>query len=264
MSIEKNRTRIKDLAVTAAKSAGAVLKANIGRNLKIEFKGEIDIVTEMDKKAEDIIIKEIRRHFPDHAILTEESGSCNPEASTKWIIDPLDGTTNYAHGFPVFCVSVAFEEDGEVIAGAVYNPMLDELFSGEKGKGAFLNGQKIAVSKIGVINKSLLATGFPYDLRVSKQNNFDHFSNFSVKAQAIRRAGSAALDLSYTACGRFDGFWEMKLKPWDTASAALFVREAGGTLTDFNGNAFSIYTPECLASNSLIHAEMLSILKKNP
>lgn len=255
--------KIKDIAITAARKAGALLKENLGKGVAIEYKGAIDIVTEMDRQAEALIIKEIKRACPSHSILTEETGTEITGSSSKWIIDPLDGTTNYAHGFPVFSVSVAFEEAGEVLFGAVYSPMLDELFFGEKGKGASVNNTPIRVSTIGSLDKGLLATGFPYDLRVSRKNNFNHFSNFSRRAQAIRRAGSAALDLSYVACGRFDGFWEMKLKPWDTAAAALFVKEAGGALTDFKGRAYSIYGPECLASNGPIHDEMLRVLRKD-
>ena len=254
--------KIKDTAVDAAKRAGALLREHLGGNIRVEYKGEVDIVTEMDKRAEALIIGAIRQGFPDHSIITEETGGLETSSEYKWIIDPLDGTTNYAHGFPVFCVSIGVELRGEAILGVVYNPMLDELFLAQKGKGAFLNGKKINVSKTASLDRSLLATGFPYDIRHSKDTNLDHFARFAVRSQAIRRAGSAALDLSFIACGRFDGFWEMKLKPWDTAAAALFVREAGGVLTDFKGNPYSIYTPECLASNGLIHDEMLAILTK--
>ncbi|MBI5236862.1 MAG: inositol monophosphatase, partial [Deltaproteobacteria bacterium] len=253
---------IKDTAVRAVKKAGLLLKENISRAHRVDYKSAVDIVTEMDMKAEALIMDEIRRDFPDHGILTEESPEIKSASGRRWIIDPLDGTTNYAHGFPVFCVSVAFEDKGRVLFGAVYNPMLNELFTGEKGKGAFLNGVKIKASSVATLDKSLLATGFPYDIRTSELKNLDNFASFSVKAQAIRRAGSAALDLSYVACGRFDGFWEMKLKPWDTAAAALFVREAGGVLTDFKGEGFDMNMSECLASNGLIHKEMLDVLMK--
>lgn len=253
---------IKDTAIRAARLAGLLLKENVSKAHRVDYKGAVDIVTEMDTKAEALIIDEIRRDFPDHGILTEESSEIKSDTGRRWIIDPLDGTTNYAHGFPIFSVSVAFEERAEVLFGAVYNPMLDELFTGEKGKGAFLNGSRIKVSQTSSLDRSLLATGFPYDIRTSELKNLDNFANFSVRAQAIRRAGSAALDLSYVACGRFDGFWEMKLKPWDTAAAALFVREAGGALADFNGGEFTIYKTECLASNGRIQKEMLDILMK--
>lgn len=253
---------IKDLAVKTARLAGSLLKDHLGHAGRIEFKGAVDIVTELDKRSEALIIGEIKKAFPGHGILAEESPEETTGTRKRWIIDPIDGTTNYAHGFPFFCVSIAYEEAGEVLFGVVYNPMLDELFTAEKGRGAHLNGEKIGVSKVDSLDRSLLATGFPYDLRSSKDNNFDHFSNFSRRAQAIRRAGSAALDLSYTAAGRFDGFWEMKLKPWDVAAASLILKEAGGTITGFSGGPFSIYSDECLASNGLIHEEMLEVLAK--
>lgn len=252
--------KFKKIAITAAKNAGLILKKNLGKPRSIEYKGVIDIVTEMDRKAEDLIIKTIKKEFPEHGILTEESNERKSSSEYRWIIDPLDGTTNYSHGYPVFCVSIALEKEGEIILGVVYDPVLGELFTAEKGKGAFVNNKKIKVSKIRELTKSLLATGFPYDVRTSRQNNIDHFSNFAVKAQAIRRAGSAALDMCYVACGRFDGFWEIKLKPWDTAAAMLIIREAGGMVTDFNGGPFSMYSGETLASNGLIHNEMLNVL----
>lgn len=253
---------IEDTAVAAARRAGALLKEHLGRAGKVEFKGAVDIVTELDRRSEDQIIADIKKAFPDHGILTEERSEIVTGSPSRWIIDPLDGTTNYAHGFPFFSVSIAFEEAGEVKFGVVYDPMRDELFTAEHGKGAFLNGRTIEVSKTSSLDKSLLATGFPYDLRQSKDNNIDHFTNFAFRAQAIRRAGSAALDLSYVASGRFDGFWEMKLKPWDTAAAVLIVKEAGGTVTDFKGEEFSLLKPECLASNGVIHKEMRDVLNK--
>lgn len=251
----------KKTAIAAAKTTGLLLKKNIDKAHHIEFKGAIDIVTEMDTKAENLIIKTINDKFPKHGILTEESDEQKSDSEYRWIIDPLDGTTNYSHGFPVFCVSIAFEKNGEIILGVVYNPMLNELFTAEKGKGAYLNNKKVKVSDIKELTKSLLATGFPYDVRTSEQNNIANFANFAVKAQAIRRAGSAALDMCYIACGRFDGFWELKLKPWDTAAAMLIINEAGGMVTDFKGKPFSFYSGETLASNGLIHAEMINILQ---
>ena len=251
-----------ETAVKAAKRAGALLKDNLGRAGKIEYKGAVNIVTELDRKSEDLIIETILKSFPGHGILTEEREELNKPGPFRWIIDPLDGTTNYAHGFPFFCVSIAFEEAGAVRFGAVFDPMLDELFTAEAGKGAYLNGRLIHVSDVDDLSKSLLATGFPYDLRTSKENNLDHFTDFTLRAQAIRRAGSAALDLCYLASGRFDGFWEMKLKPWDVAAASLIVKEAGGAISGFKGGEFSIFGSECLASNALIHAEMLKVLSK--
>lgn len=254
------KTSFKKTAIDAAKSAGLLLKRNIGRRHTIEFKGVIDVVTEMDIKAEDMIMKTIKARFPEHGILTEESFEQKSGSGYRWIIDPLDGTTNYSHGFPIFCVSIALEREGEIILGVVFNPMLNELFTAEKGKGAYLNSKKIRVSGISELTKSLLATGFPYDVRTSQDNNISHFANFAVRVQAIRRAGSAALDMCYVACGRFDGFWELKLKPWDTAAAMLIIKEAGGIVTDFKGSAFSLYSGETLASNGLVHDEMIEIL----
>ena len=263
------------IAIEAAKEAGKIQEEKFGENFKIEHKGEINLVTEVDYQCEKVIIDIIKRDYPEHEILTEEAGSVKGlppshspltkggqmEGKYKWIIDPLDGTTNYAHSYPCFCASVGLEIDGEIVAGAVYNPMLDELFTSIKGEGAYLNGNRIRVSKIGDINKSLLATGFPYDIRDSKENNLNHFCNFAVRAQAIRRPGSAVLDLCYLAAGRFDGFWELKLYPWDMAASSLIVKEAGGMITDFRGGEFSIYKGEMLASNGLIHKEMIDILK---
>ncbi|MBI5826191.1 MAG: inositol monophosphatase [Deltaproteobacteria bacterium] len=255
---------IRQTAVNAARKAGALLRENLGRAGRIEFKGVVDLVTEMDTRSESIIVEEIKKVFPDHGILAEEGAELLSNSGRRWVIDPLDGTTNYAHGFPWFCVSIALEDNGAVVLGVVYNPMLDELFVAEAGKGAYLNGVKITVSGIDSLDKGLLATGFPYDVRSSTENNLDHFGRFAVRAQAIRRAGAAALDLSYVGCGRFDGFWEMKLRPWDVAAAWLIVREAGGVVTDFKGGPFSIHGRECLASNALIHRQMVEVLSKQP
>jgi len=252
---------ILEVAVEAATRAGRVLKDNIGRARSVEYKGAVDIVTDMDRAAESIIVDLIESVYPDHGILAEEREETLGSSDNRWIIDPLDGTTNYAHGFPVFCTSIAYETKGEVVLGIVYNPMLEEMFVAEKGTGAFLNGVRIEVSKVSEIGGSLLATGFPYDIRNTKKTNLEHFSDFALRAQAIRRAGSAALDLCYVATGRFDGFWELKLKPWDVAAAALIVKEAGGKITDFKDNVFSIYNDEFLASNGLIHGDMVKILQ---
>ncbi|HBO84501.1 MAG: inositol monophosphatase [Deltaproteobacteria bacterium GWC2_42_11] len=249
-----------ETAVNVATEAGRLLKTNLGRLHSIEMKGAIDVVTEMDIRAEELIIKILRGVFPTFGILTEESGERAASSEYRWIIDPLDGTTNYAHGYPVFCVSIALEKNGETILGVVYNPMLAELFTAEKGRGACLNNRKIQVSSTTKLNNSLLATGFPYDIRTSSNNNINYFTNFAVRVQAIRRAGSAALDSCYVACGRFDGFWELKLKPWDVAAGGLIVKEAGGILSDFKGNPFSIYSHETVASNGIIHKQMIEVL----
>lgn len=248
-------------AVAAAKKAGALLMKLSKGKLSVKFKSPIDMVTEADQRSEALIISVIRKAFPGDDIMTEESQDQRTASKRRWIIDPLDGTTNFAHGFPVWCVSIAFEEKGVVRAGAIYNPNLNELFTAIKGRGAFLNGRKIKVSAEKSLLKSLLATGFPYDVHTSPENNLENFTKFIKRAQAVRRPGSAAIDMAYLACGRFDGFWEIKLKPWDAAAASLMITEAGGRLTNFSGGRYSIYYPECLATNGKIHQQMLNVLK---
>jgi myo-inositol-1(or 4)-monophosphatase len=250
------------IAVMTARWAGRLLTTFSKKDLKVDFKGEIDLVTEADRRSEELAIKVIRRHFPGDDILSEETSRHRTSSKRRWIIDPLDGTTNFAHGFPFWCVSIAFEDKGTVRAGAVYHPLLNELFTARQGRGAWLNGRRIQVSGQTELKKSLLATGFPYDVHYSRKDNLDNFRRFIKRAQAVRRPGSAAMDLAYLACGRFDGFWEMKLKPWDMAAAALILKEAGGRLSDFKGGKFSIYVPECLASNGRIHEQMKHILNK--
>lgn len=255
---EKND--IKELLINTAKMAGDLVLAEFGKVQSIEFKGEIDIVTEMDKLAEDLIISEIKKKFPDHGIITEESDEQNVSAKSRWIIDPIDGTTNYAHGFPFFCTSIGFEVDGVIEAGCVYLPYMNELFFAELGGGAFLNDKPIKVSTIIEVDKSLLATGFPYDIRTSKNNNLDNFVKVVKTAQAIRRPGAAAIDICYVAAGRLEGFWEVKLKPWDMAAAKIILEEAGGRLSGFDGEEFSIYEDFCLATNGLVHDELVGLL----
>jgi myo-inositol-1(or 4)-monophosphatase len=251
----------KDIAVQAAQRAGFVLKTRLGRKRKVGYKGVVNLVTEMDILAEKIIVSEIRKHFPDHSILAEERTSTSQESDYRWVIDPLDGTTNYAHGFPIFCVSIALAKNNEPILGVVYDPTRDELFVAEKSKGARLNGRRLHVSSESDLSRSLLATGFPYDIRETRINNFDHFHNFAIRAQAVRRAGSAALDLCYVAAGRFDGFWEMKLAPWDLAAGSLMVSEAGGTVTDFLGKHLGLNGKHVLATNGRIHSAMLKVVR---
>lgn len=192
--------------------------------------------------------------------MSEENYSENSKSAFKWIIDPLDGTTNYAHNLPIYSVAIGLAVEQKIVLGVVYNPNLEELFFGMAGNGSYLNNKRISVSRTRTLNKSLLATGFPYDIRKSRVNNLEHFKNFAVRAQAIRRGGSACLDLCYLACGRFDGFWELKLAPWDTAAGSLIVEEAGGMVTDFKGNAFDIYEKEILATNRFIHSDMTKVL----
>jgi len=209
--------------------------------------------------SEKLIIGMILRAFPGHSILSEESPPVDSGSRYRWIIDPIDGTTNFAHAFPFFCVSIALEESGKVILGVVYDPMRNEIFTAEKGKGAALNGKKIGVSRVGSLGGSFLATGFSYGI-TGKDRNIEYFRKLLVKAQAIRRAGSAALDLCYVACGRFDGFWEMNLHPWDVAAASLIVGEANGKVTKFDGKPYCHYDKNILATNGHIHNQMISSL----
>jgi myo-inositol-1(or 4)-monophosphatase len=249
------------VAILAAKKAGLLLKRRLGQKRQIKYKGAVNLVTEMDLLAEKVIVSEIRKRYPDHSLLAEEKTDLQGNSPYRWVIDPLDGTTNYAHGVPVFSVSIALEKEGEVILGVVYDPTRDELFVAKKGKGTRLNGRKIRVSSTPKLSECLLATGFPYDIRETEADNFDHFRNFALRAHAVRRAGSAALDLCCVAAGRFDGFWEMRLGPWDMAAGSLIVREAGGKVTDFLGNPLGLDGRHLLASNGKIHREMMKVLK---
>ena len=234
----------------------------LGKIKSIDYKGEINLVTEADRQSEEVILSIIKDNYPDHHILAEETGESGNSSPFKWIIDPLDGTTNYAHGYPCFCVSLAIEYEKEVIYGAVYDPVKDELFTAEKGKGAFLNGKEIKTSSTKQLDQSLLCTGFPYDVRDDMDSNMINFRTFLMKAQAVRRDGSAALDLCQTAAGRFDGFWEQKLFPWDVAAGGLLVTEAGGKLSNFKGENFSIYDNEIVASKGIIHDQMVEALSR--
>jgi myo-inositol-1(or 4)-monophosphatase len=253
-----------NFAIQTAREAGRLLAEKFGRALQIKSKGEIDLVTESDLASERLIVERIQSYYPRHAILTEESGEVvavgNRNAEYKWIIDPLDGTTNYAHGYPVFCVSIALEHEGRVALGVVYDPMRDELFAAERGEGATLNGRRIRVSDTAEIGSALLCTGFPYDVR--ERGDFArHFRQFIMHAQSVRRDGAAALDLANVASGRFDGFYEEGLRPWDVAAGVLLVEEAGGRVTHYDGARFSIYQQFIAASNGLIHDSMLRILQ---
>ena len=252
----------KSFAVDLARKSGDLLKEKFNKTHTIHYKGEINLVTEADKLSEDLIIETISHNFLDHGILSEESPAITGAGKLRWIIDPLDGTTNYAHGYPFYCVSIALENEGEVVLGVVHDPMREEMFVAVRGEGAFLNGKKLAVSNCDHLSKSLLATGFPYDIRESKENNLDYFNSMAINVQAIRRAGAAALDLAYLAAGRFDGFWELKLKPWDTAAGSLLVKEAGGVISDIAGEKWNLQSPSILASNGLIHEQMIKVLKK--
>jgi myo-inositol-1(or 4)-monophosphatase len=253
---------LNDFAVNLARDAGNLLKEKFNSKHEVHYKGEINLVTEADKMSEDLIIAAINSSFPDHGILSEESPAQNSSAKLRWIIDPLDGTTNYAHGYPVFCVSIALENEGVIVLGVIYDPLREDMFVAVRGSGAYLNGKKLKVSPTATLSRSLLATGFPYDIRMSKDNNLNYFNLMAVEAQAIRRAGAAALDIAYLAAGRFDGFWELKLMPWDVAAGCLMVEESGGVISDMSGGQWDISSPNVLVSNGLIHEQMISVFKR--
>jgi len=258
----KKDDRYLQAAIAAAKEAGRIQKLHYGLSHQVEYKGDINPVTEVDTLCEKAIVQIIQDAFSDHDIMTEERPFEGKGSPWKWIIDPLDGTTNYFHGFPCFCVSIGLEVEREVALGVVYNPMLDELFHAEKGKGAFLNGNRIRVSRVEGLDRSFLSTGFPYDVREHTDFYLRYFRKFISKSFAVRRPGSAALDLSYLAAGRFDGFWELKLHPWDVVAGSLMVTEAGGKVTDFQGGPFDVYSEEIVATNGLIHQEMLQAIQE--
>ncbi len=245
-----------------ARQAGALQRERVWQPFDIQYKGEIDLVTEVDRACEELVEGGLAASFPGHDFLAEENLYENRGSSHKWIIDPLDGTTNFAHGFPWFAVSIALEIDGEITLGVVYHTMMDEMFTALKGEGAYLNGRRLGVSSRRPLRGSLLASGFPYDSATDRENNFAHFVNFQMGARGIRRAGAAALDLAYVAAGRLDGYWEAKLKPWDVAAGQLLVREAGGMVTSFDGGEYSVYDHRILASNGLIHGEMVEMLAR--
>ena len=251
-----------NFATEIAREAGNVLVQRLG-TAKITTKGDINLVTEADIAAENLIIERIRSYYPQHGILAEESGEAvlvgGKRSDWKWIIDPLDGTTNYAHGYPCFCVSIALEHDGELTLGVVYDPMRDEMFAAERGEGATLNDRRIRVSSVEELSGSMLCTGFPYNVR-ERPDFAREFTKFTMEAQAVRRDGSAALDLAYVACGRFDGFWEDGLSPWDIAAGAVLISEARGRVTNFNEQPLDIYNEQVLATNGLLHDAMMRVL----
>jgi myo-inositol-1(or 4)-monophosphatase len=246
-----------------ALQAGEILRAGRNQRLQIDHKGEIDLVTEVDRRSEAFLIGEIQRRFPQDGIVAEESGSHAGQACCCWYIDPLDGTVNYAHGVPVYCVSVAYAEDGAARLGAIYDPVHDELFSAEAGQGATLNGKPLHVAETATLDQSLLVTGFPYDIRTNSRNNLEQYGRFALRSMGVRRLGSAALDLCYVAAGRFDGYWELHLNPWDLAAGALIASQAGAVVTTASGEAGYLQAPcSVLAANPKVHAQMLAILNQ--
>jgi myo-inositol-1(or 4)-monophosphatase len=254
-----------DFAVELAREAGDVLKHYMDREKHVELKGQANLVTIADKESESLIIRRILARYPNHAILAEESGvsGTRDTGASKWIIDPLDGTTNFAHQYPFFCVSIGFEQAGNILCGAVYDPCRDEMFSGGRGVGSFVNGRPLRVSSVDKLSGALILTGFPYGVRQKMKAAMSQFEAFLFQSQAVRRGGSAALDLCYIAQGRCDGFWEMDLHPWDTAAGLVILEEAAGRLTDFAGNPFSIYGKQIVASNGRIHDEMVAVLRES-
>jgi myo-inositol-1(or 4)-monophosphatase len=239
-----------------AREAGALLMGYFQRRVKVEYKGDVDLVTEADRASEALITRRIRERWPGHNILGEEGTRTEQGSEYRWYVDPLDGTTNFAHGFPVFCVSLGLEHNGERVAAVIFDPTRDEMFTAEKGAGAFLNGRPIHVSAISNLAECLVATGFPSHKRHKNPNIF-FYHQITLKTHGVRRAGSAALDLCDVACGRFDGFWEFNLNPWDTAAGVLMVEEAGGRVTRFDGQPFRLDSKETLASNGLLHDALL-------
>ncbi len=244
-----------------ARAAGEILKAGFGKNIQVDLKGTIDVVTEVDHRSERFLMAEILERYPDHGIIAEESGGQSGRTDALWYIDPLDGTVNYAHALPLFSVSIAYGRAGQIELGVIYDPMHDECFSAARGQGSRLNGQPVTVSSVSQLDQSLLVTGFPYDIRTNPDNNLDHYARFSVRTQGVRRLGSAALDMGYVAAGRLDGFWELRLNAWDVAAGALIVQEAGGIVTNLGGGSNFLQPPfSLLAANPHLHPQMLAIL----
>jgi myo-inositol-1(or 4)-monophosphatase len=257
-------SELRSTAETIAREAGELLRGFYHRGVRTEYKGDVDLVTEADRASEKLIGERLREAFPTHGVYGEEGTRSDLDSEFRWYVDPLDGTTNFAHGFPAFCVvlgcehrraGLAADEDGEMVAGVIYDPLRDEMFSAARGEGATLNGEAIYVSRVKLLQESLIATGFPSHKRHASPN-VHFYQEFTLRSHGVRRAGSAALDLAYVACGRLDGYWEFQLNPWDTSAGYLLVEEAGGTITHFDGGKFTLDSRELLATNGLIHAEM--------
>lgn len=254
---------LRNAAIAMAHEAGEILRAGFGQAHRPERKGVIDLVTEYDRRSEEILLERIRERFPGHAVLAEESGEAGA-SPVRWIVDPLDGTTNFAHNYPFFAVSIGIEVEGVLVAGVVHDPVREETFAAARGHGATLNREPVRVSGVGRIEDALLVTGFPYDVRVHPERFLEPFRAFLVRAQGVRRDGSAALNACYLACGRFDGFWELHLAPWDMAAGALIVEEAGGRVTRFDGSPLRLDGREILATNARLHDEMMAVLARFP
>jgi len=254
---------MKEVLLEATMEAGKIIQHYFNGTFKIENKSSInDLVTEVDKMSEDKVISIIKLHFPGHSIISEEAGEAMQVSDYQWIIDPIDGTVNFAHGIPICCVSIGLKHKDEMLYGAVYNPMMNELFFAEKGKGATLNGTPISVSKKSDFKTACLVTGFPYKWPNNAEHPIKVFERFILQGLPVRRLGSAAIDLCWVACGRFDGFWEYNLSSWDIAAGYLIVQEAGGKVTNFYGDPYNVFDKETLATNGLIHDEMLRLIKK--
>lgn len=254
-----NRTT--EVATDAARAGGEILREGLSRDVTVHMKGRREVVTDLDDASERAVLESIRAAFPDDPIIAEESAPALRESRRVWIVDPLDGTNNYAHGYPFFSVAVAVEEGGSLAVGVVYDPLRDELFVAEREGGATLNGRPIHVSKAGALRESLVATGFPYERSENTDNNLANLNRLVLAVRGIRRGGSAELDLAYVACGRLDGFWELGLKTWDVAAGGLIVREAGGRVTNFDGGAWDHRLGDIVASNGAIHDQMVEIVR---
>lgn len=262
MSDTLNVQKAKETAVNAALKAGEYIRERVGHIKRIDYKGAFNLVTDVDRAAEALIVEMIKAAFPDDDILAEEGSRGKSESNRRWLIDPLDGTTNFTHSYPFFCVSIALEIDGEVELGAVYNPISQELFRAQKGKGAYLNDQPICVSGQKNISESLFATGFSTSKMALQQVNVDAYASIMSKSHGVRRDGSAALDLCFVACGRLEGYWELSLSPWDYAAGSLIVREAGGVVSNILGLAVDPAIGEILATNAELHGQMMPLLSK--
>lgn len=244
-----------------ARGAGDILRASFGQRIRVDHKGVIDLVTEADHRSEAYLLGQIQDRFPGHKIVAEESGESAGADGQVWYIDPLDGTVNYAHGLPIFSVSIGYCEAGKMRLGVVYDPMRDECFSAQSGSGAWLNGKPLHVSQAQNLDQALLVTGFPYDIRTNPENNLEYYTCFALRSQGVRRLGSAALDLCYVAAGRFDGFWEIRMSAWDIAAGGLIAEQAGARVTNVAGKAAYLSPPSSiLAANPQIHAQMLAVL----